>query len=251
MIGRNPRFHHEKESRPNVRFISGCLGAIFGVILGGIATVAFLSLAFQGNDIAFGMTLLILGPIGLFGGGAIGVPIGLRIREYLARDGDGAPSRARKAALIALVVLGIPGAIAGMFGFIRHLGTPTPFEQIVSMSKKDRGLTRVGDNWTLPDDPRTIGVSPQRIAACRRLFRKIDTPRGITVSESGDDIEFDYWGRGSAVSSDTTKGYLYTTKPPTPLLRSLDDCEPGGREIIQAYRHIRGNWYLFYEFLPG
>ena len=58
---------------------------------------------------------------------------------------------------------------------------------------------------------------------------------------------------GSAISSDIAKGYAYLTVAPIEVLVSLDGYrpEPGRDEVIRVYRHIRGNWYLFYEYIPG
>jgi hypothetical protein len=67
-------------------------------------------------------------------------------------------------------------------------------------------------------------------------------------------VDFYYWDIGSAVSSDTDKGYAYLTMPPFNLLPSLDGSHPderNGDNGVKTYRHIRGNWYLFYEYIPG
>jgi hypothetical protein len=59
---------------------------------------------------------------------------------------------------------------------------------------------------------------------------------------------------GSAISSDTIKGYAYRTRPPMEVLNSLDGFRPNPKDAddtIKVYRHIRGNWYLFFEYIPG
>ena len=42
-------------------------------------------------------------------------------------------------------------------------------EQLVAMFKADKGLGRVGGNFTRPDDPSAINVSSDRISEYRRL----------------------------------------------------------------------------------
>jgi hypothetical protein len=76
-------------------------------------------------------------------------------------------------------------------------------------------------------------------------------PEGFAVGAQANDVEFDYWGKGSAISSDTDKGYAYLTKCPAHVLSSQDKCGPKGDEMVEAYRHIQGHWYLFDRYLPG
>ena len=119
------------------------------------------------------------------------------------------------------------------------------------MVQADKGLTRVDDDWTQPDDPQRVGVGPARIAEYRRLLRRVGTPRGFQTTGATDDIDFYYWLTGSAITSDREKGYSYLATPPAHLLKSLDQCQPDDRNPVEFYRHIQGNWYLFYEYLPG
>src|SRR6266567_6667782 len=56
-------------------------------------------------------------------------------------------------------------------------------ERLVAMIREDRGLKRVDDTWTDPADPATIGVSPERIALYRKLFREAGVPRGFYAFE--------------------------------------------------------------------
>jgi len=60
-----------------------------------------------------------------------------------------------------------------------------------------------------------------------------------------------YWCEGSAISSDTDKGYAYLTVPPKQVLTTLDDCQPDEENGVKAYYHIEGCWYLYYDYLPG
>ncbi len=161
------------------------------------------------------------------------------------------------------LVIGVPALVLGMFYALDHHDDPpsdqqmlanfhqhrTTFNQLVRMAQADKGLTRIGDDWTIPDDPLSVGATPSRIAQYRKLFGVAGTTSGFGAD--AESVEFYYWGHGSAISSDTDKGYIYAKKPPTPILPSLEGCHPNGENLTFAYRHIEGNWYLYYKYLPG
>jgi hypothetical protein len=45
-----------------------------------------------------------------------------------------------------------------------------------------------------------------------------------------------------------TKGYVHGEAPTRPLVDSIDDnSDPGGPEDKDLFRHIEGDWYLFYR----
>src|SRR5262249_22065761 len=53
------------------------------------------------------------------------------------------------------------------------------FETLLAMFDADRELGRVGDGFTRPDDPSTVGVSAERIATYHRLFDALGLRDGI------------------------------------------------------------------------
>src|SRR5262245_50429304 len=53
------------------------------------------------------------------------------------------------------------------------------FERLLTMIRADKKLERVDDTWTRPEDPATIGVTPERIRSYRRLFSTLGIPRGF------------------------------------------------------------------------
>jgi hypothetical protein len=64
---------------------------------------------------------------------------------------------------------------------ITHFKThESEFNQLLQTVLADKGLRRVDDDWTDPKDPQTIGISPEQIAAYRRIFRTLDIPRGFS-----------------------------------------------------------------------
>ncbi len=123
------------------------------------------------------------------------------------------------------------------------------FSGLVEMAVKDKKLTRVDADWTSPESPGSIGVSPERIQLYRSLALEAKVPRGFTRRESGE-IQLMYWGVGSAVSDDIDKGFAYLESPPAKALTSLDGHKFSGKGPEVVYRHIRGPWYLYLQFIP-
>ena len=125
----------------------------------------------------------------------------------------------------------------------------TAFNQLLLMAQADKGLSSVNNGWTDPDNLLTAHVSQSRVDQYRKLF----IVAGVISCSMGDqNVNLRAWGVGNALSSDANKGYAYLVKPPTNLLNSLDDCQPEDTRFnVEAYRHIEGNWYLFYEYIPS
>jgi hypothetical protein len=127
---------------------------------------------------------------------------------------------------------------------------------LIEMLKTDRDLVRVAEDWTRPENPETIGVSAVRISTYRRLLRDARVRQGFQSEAFMYEVDFFYWGIGSAISSDEFKGYAYRKSPPTETRSSLNGYRPSPDpkspdDTIKVYRHIRGDWYVFYEYIPG
>lgn len=121
------------------------------------------------------------------------------------------------------------------------------FNAIVRLAQVDKEVESVSADWMYPA---TADVSQARLDEYHRLFKVA----GVRRCSSNDhkDITLEAWGIGSALSSDTIKGYAYLAKPPGNVVNDLDQCQPEDtRFIVEAYRHIEGNWYLYYEYIPG
>lgn len=133
--------------------------------------------------------------------------------------------------------------------------------QLVQMFEADKGLGRVGDSFTRPDDPGRVGVSTQRIQKYRQLCGRV----GASACIEGYDATFDrlygpvqpgrtevknpIWihvsGLGLSVSG-STKGFLYSKAPPFEVVADLDriSSSRSGTWI----RHIEGPWYLYFDY---
>ena len=118
------------------------------------------------------------------------------------------------------------------------------FDQLVRMIEEDKGLERVDYDWTMPDPS---PVSEARLAKYRELLRKVGCVRGFENFTGKDEVLFIASANGMATGG-SSKGYCYTRKTPSPLVKDLDEYRPGHTRTYAAFRHIEGDWYLIYEY---
>lgn len=242
----------------------GVVGAVTGAVFGLIAAVAFVRLLGDGNSLAEAFLLLIAGPLGGVTAAIAGTLFAVRIVARLRRRPTSIVDRREQKRILAGLLVGVPLAFALVTfiareaveppsdaAMLRHFGRQqSAFEELVKMAGADKALVRVDQDWTLPADTLSAGVSRERLAAYRKLLHEAGVPRGFMALQDNSGYDFDFWLRGSAVSADTEKGFAYRTSPPPNIVRTLDGIRAGPGGMV-AYRHIRGNWYLFYEFIPG
>ena len=120
------------------------------------------------------------------------------------------------------------------------------FDALLAMIREDRGLERVDDEWTRPDDPRTIGVSFKRIAAYSLLFQKAGIPRGFYSFEPYPRVLFVAYASGSYIRG-SAKSYYYADEAPTEgMVEGPLDRYHDARKV-HVSRAIGGNWYLQYR----
>jgi hypothetical protein len=135
------------------------------------------------------------------------------------------------------------------------------FETLVRMFEEDKGLGRVGDSFTKPDDPQRVGVSAARIRDYRRLCNAVNAPNCIEGydatfdrlfgaveagrSESKDPIWIHRASRGLSVSG-ASKGFMYSADPRFEIVADLDRVRPSrsGTWI----RQIEGLWYIYFDY---
>lgn len=126
------------------------------------------------------------------------------------------------------------------------------FLQLIAMIEQDRDLERVDIDWTKPDDPGTVGVSPERIATYRKLMKEAGVPRGFSALKPRKAITFIAYASG-LFTHGWAKSYIYVL-PGSESERYGFDLEDGdldgasaGQKKFFGYRHIEGNWYLLLE----
>jgi hypothetical protein len=129
-----------------------------------------------------------------------------------------------------------------------------PFNHLVEMARNESIVRRVAadflktesDTFDYPQVPE--GFTIERWNHYRRFFTKLRLREGI-----------EFWNRESVslyatsfgiVVSGSTKGYVWSARPPKPLVNSLDSPLPAEGELpgddYVAYRAIDDNWYLFF-----
>lgn len=128
------------------------------------------------------------------------------------------------------------------------------FEKLVRMMNEDTKVRTIyKDHVALDDTPvwrsdDQKGFSTARWNEYKELFTRLGSPYIHRISKEGDVIEI---ASGSVVVYDTSdsyesvvtsKGYVFSLKEPSPLVKSLDDAQ-----INPSYRKIDGNWYLHYH----
>jgi hypothetical protein len=252
-----------------MRVVAGLIGAALGTIIG--VVIGLLAAILTTHNELFG--ILFIGmctvPAGVLLGSIIGGIAGSRLFYFSGEATGRGRIRTQQVVVLSSATIGSAAILMGLLVWTIRIGMMPPSDQrllsnfdkheatfvtLIEMLKTDRDLIRVDENWTEPKDPKTIGVSPARIAKYRQMLGGGRVARGFQADILVHDVDFYYWMIGSAISSDTIKGYAYRTRPPMEVLNSLDGFRPDPKnadETIKVYRHIRGNWYLFFEYIPG
>jgi hypothetical protein len=127
----------------------------------------------------------------------------------------------------------------------------TDFETLVKMSDEDSKVTRIAKDFTWLDNtvawPRSdIGFTEERWDEYRRLFNNVGSDTGINRSKDGS-VYITTYAFG-LVTGGNEKGYVYLPNPPKNTVVSIDDSKSSAQSNIPIYRHISGNWYLFYSW---
>lgn len=136
-------------------------------------------------------------------------------------------------------------------------------EELVSLnvrilSHQKKGLERVDNSWTRPDNLKRIGLDQEDIEDYRSNFKKLNVPRGFYAYP--DQIVYVVYAYGLSVSG-TSRGYLYSKKQPKNFfkkncghserpLKKIDDfsgCE-GYATSYTIYQQIDENWYIFEDY---
>lgn len=247
-----------------MKIVYRIIGSVIGAALGLSAYIALIAFLSDGNMVAEGFLFVLGAPIGLLAGAIAGAIFASRAAKRLGDPSKSDTVRRRKRRVTLALVLGIPAAFAFMGWVTKEAHEPpsdaamlrefgrheATYNTLIEMATTDKALDRVDQNWTIPADPQSIGVSPERLAKYRSLLRAAGTPRGFQRLPGRDGFNFFFFLQGSAISDDKTKGFSYQTAPPERIVQTLDDIRADSRDGFTSYRHIGGNWYLFYEFTP-
>jgi hypothetical protein len=123
------------------------------------------------------------------------------------------------------------------------LANEQEFERVLEMLRQDTGLTMVGKlagEW--PKDLVAAGIDSDRLAQYDSLLEDLGV---LQVERRDDAIVFTASTVGLSISG-SSKGYTYSEQTPTPQVgdTALDATDPSGVN----YHHIKGNWYIVYEW---
>lgn len=149
------------------------------------------------------------------------------------------------------------------------------FQQLAGKIEEDKGIRRIDDDWTDPDDLKTIGISNEDLKEYRNVFNRLRIPRGFcNYDEHG--IKFIVSTYGMAFTNSSLKGYFYSEIPPDkskylgplvdstnqfhldyppsdsslpePLVGSNDQYWASDGRWFRCCREISDNWYVFFEY---
>lgn len=138
------------------------------------------------------------------------------------------------------------------------------YERLASMLRADAGLTAVDETWTEPRDPASVGVGEKRIAEYRALFKSLGLGGGVRAYGSPiHNIGYIHESAGLAVSgysfgvewrSETPENGPYAAFRVVQNIsdtirnrRTKDGHGNATRESLYLYRHLEGQWYLYYS----
>ena len=115
--------------------------------------------------------------------------------------------------------------------------------RLVAMSNEDENVTRIApsftwlvDNVAWPRPESQLGFSQERWNEYKTLFNAIGSNTGIHRYPDGS-VYIIMTVQGM-VNRGSSKGYVYTTQTPSPLLDSTDSHS--------GYKRIADNWYIFF-----
>ncbi len=248
-----------------MKALFGIIGAVIGAVFGFIAALALVRLPGGGNTLGEAFLFIAAAPVGFLTGAVFGALLAVGVVAKFREKPTSVAARREQKRMVVGLLLGIPAAFVVVIFVARKAAEPpsdsvmlihfegqeATFEQMVKMAGADKGLIRVDEDWTMPADTQSVGVSRDRLAEYHKLLRDAGTPRGFKVLQNGAGYDFYFWLRGSAVSADMQKGFAYRTSPPPGVVQNLHGIRASSRRYLVAYRHIRGPWYLFYEVIPG
>jgi hypothetical protein len=115
------------------------------------------------------------------------------------------------------------------------------FNTLLEMFRADKGLIYFSRGTTIPDNPQSVGVGPERLGQYQRLFSKLGLD-GMAAGDRSTGARDEVWFftpiEGARPS--TFKHYAYVSNPTRGVVRDLD--KEGSK--TNPYRRIEDSWYL-------
>jgi hypothetical protein len=129
------------------------------------------------------------------------------------------------------------------------------FSKLVQMSNEDTNViriafnfTRLETNWAWPRPESQPGFSTERWRAYRKLFPQAGLESGLDrdSNSNGAAIFLTAASKGMTFRG-SSKGYVYSTGPLSPIVESLDGLEsqPAASKHGTIYKKVHDHWHLF------
>jgi hypothetical protein len=133
------------------------------------------------------------------------------------------------------------------------------FNKLVEMSNTDSNViriaydfTRLETNWDWPRPEKQLGFSRERWSEYRTKFRKLSLESGLSRESNSNRtvILFTSSSKGMTFRG-SSKGFAYSEQALSPIFKSLDQEESPNLQNEKhgiAYRKIKENWYLYFDW---
>ena len=122
------------------------------------------------------------------------------------------------------------------------------FEHLRDLFNADKEVHRVYYESTVPEEPSTVGVNKERLALYQSYFTKLGLNSGVADDYvSKDIIRFIASTRGTMFGG-SGKGYVYAESRPPEIVDDLNKYWSKRDKPFTVYKHLEGNWYLYFDY---
>ena len=131
--------------------------------------------------------------------------------------------------------------------FEQRLGSKEKgFNRLAAMLSEDLNVVRLDNGNLFLNDDSKPGLTRDRLAEYRDLFRELSLENGIH-RDNPHQVRLIVSTKG-LVSPSSEKSFAYSTEKPAPLVDSIDGIvRKDNAEQSPVYKSLGGNWYIFYE----
>ena len=117
------------------------------------------------------------------------------------------------------------------------------YNQLLQMFQTDKRLESVGEqdsDWS--PSPESASIDNARLQKYKALLAQLHV---LSLVRSGAPHGFEFMTYvAGLLNHGYYKGYFYLEKPPSPL---VGDTAAPNAPVGDSYRHLEGNWYIWYE----
>jgi len=168
-----------------MRVVAGLIGAVLGTIIG--VVIGLLAAIVTTHNDLFGIFFIGICtvPAGALLGSILGAVAGLRLLYVSGETKERRRIGPKQVLLVSTAVIGSAAIPMVVLVWIIRIGMTPPSDQsllsnfdkheatfnaLIDMLETDRDFVTVGENWTDPEHPQTIGVSPARVTTYRLML---------------------------------------------------------------------------------